>query len=556
MSEIKDLPPLEKVKVVSDGLRGTIAESLQDELTGAIREDDQALLKFHGMYQQDDRDRREERAQKKLERLYSFMIRLRLPGGFLSAEQWIALNDVAGANTTGVIKITTRQTIQLHGMLKSKIKPTIKAFNQAKLDSIATCGDINRNVTCSSLPAQSPIDEEIFSYAARISAFLKPKTRAYYEIWLDEEKILDKKVEEDPLYLKAYLPRKFKIGIGIPPNNDADVFINDLGLIAIIENKKLLGFNFAVGGGLAATHGNPETYARLGTVIGFVEAGEKTFKAIYEVVTVQRDFGNREDRKQARVKYTIDRMGVDKFREEVEKRTGFKFEKAKPFTFSERVDNYGWQQNYSGSWNYTIFVENGRVLDDEQIALKSALLEIAKTGKVSFRFTANQNLIISDVNAKDKEAINKILEQFKIIEHTDGASAIRKNAIACVALPTCPLALAESQRYLPSLLTKIESLLSKHHLENENIITRMTGCPNGCGRSPAAEIGFIGTALGKYNLQLGGDHEGYRLNHIYKESLGEAEILSELDGLFADFKNERKGNESFGDFTHRTKFAD
>jgi len=554
MSETKDLSPLEKVKIVSNGLRGTIAESLNDELTGAIREDDQALIKFHGMYQQDDRDRREERAEKKLERLFSFMIRLRLPGGFLTADQWIALHQIAGKNTTGVIKITTRQTVQLHGILKSKIKPTIKAFHLANLDSIATCGDINRNITSSSYPTELSVHEEISSYADKISTLLKPKTRAYYEIWLDEEKILDKKSEEDPLYLDAYLPRKFKIGIGIPPNNDTDVFINDLGLIAIIENNKLLGFNFAIGGGLASTHGNPETYARLGTVIGFVEAGEKTFKAIYEVLTVQRDFGNREDRKQARLKYTVDRIGVEKFKEEVEKRTGFTFEETKPFTFSERVDYYGWGKNPSGNWDYTIFIENGRVLDDEKIKLKSALFEVAKTGKASFRFTPNQNLIITDVKSKDKNAINKTLEKFNIIEHTNNASAIRKNSMACVALPTCPLALAESQRYLPSLITKIEELLAKYDLENENIITRMTGCPNGCGRSPAAEIGFIGTAMGRYNLHLGGDHEGYRLNKIYKESLDESEILSELDGLFADFKKNRNKKESFGDFTYRTKF--
>lgn len=554
MSEIKELSSLEKVKVVSNGLRGTIAESLNDQLTGAIREDDQALIKFHGMYQQDDRDRREERAAKKLERLFSFMIRLRLPGGFLTADQWLALHEIAGKNTTGVIKITTRQTVQLHGMLKSKIKPTIKAFHTAHLDSIATCGDINRNVTCSSYPSDSSVHEEISSYADKISSLLKPKTRAYYEIWLDQEKILDKKTEEDPLYLDAYLPRKFKIGIGIPPNNDADVFINDLGLIAIIENNKLLGFNFAVGGGLASTHGNPDTYARLGSLIGFAEAGEKTFKAIYEVLTVQRDFGNREDRKQARLKYTVDRMGVDNFRKEVEKRTGFEFEENKPFKFNERSDVYGWSKNASGNWDYTLFVENGRVLDEGELKLKSALLEIAKTGKVSFRFTVNQNLIITDVHTKDKSEINNILEKYKIIEHTDKTSAIRKNSIACVALPTCPLALAESQRYLPSLITKIEVLLKKHNLENENIITRMTGCPNGCGRSPAAEIGFIGTALNTYNLHLGGDHEGYRLNQLFKESLGEEEILSELDKVFGEFKNQRRENESFGDFTYRTKF--
>lgn len=547
------LPLLERVKVESDGLRGTIAESLNNELTGAMREEDTLLLKFHGMYQQDDRDRREERAKKKLERLYSFMIRLRMPGGILTSEQWIALNNIAGKDSTDELKVTTRQTIQLHGVLKSRLKPTHKIFNSIHLDTIAACGDDNRNVTCSPNPVQSPLHQEIFEYASKISNMLKPKTRAYYEIWLDEEKIVDKKQEEDPLYRDSYLPRKFKIGICIPPNNDIDVFGNDLGLIAIIENNKLVGFNFAVGGGLAFTIGNPDTYARLATEIGFVPAGEKTFKAIYEVVTVQRDNGDRVDRKQARLKYTVDKMGVDKFKEEVEKRMGFKFEKSKPYIFDKREDYFGWHQDAKGNWFYTIFVENGRVMDTEQVAIKSALLKIAQTGKVTFRCTVNQKVIVSDIKPTDKKEINDILEEFKIIAHTENASVIRKNSMACVALSTCPLALAESQRYLPSLLTKIESLLSKHHLDNENIITRMTGCPNGCGRSSVSEIGFIGTGLGKYNLNIGGDHEGYRLNRLYKESLNEPEILSTLDELFADFKNGRKKNESFGDFTYRTK---
>ncbi len=548
------LSPIEKIKTESDGLRGTITESLHDELTGAIREEDQALIKFHGMYQQDDRDRREERAEKKLDRLYTFMIRLRLPGGFLSADQWVAMHDIAGENSTGVIKITTRQTIQLHGLFKSKIKPTIKSFNAAKLDSIATCGDINRNVLCSAHPKQSVIHEEVFAYADKISNMLMPKTRAYYEIWLDEEKLLDKKDEEDALYQDRYMPRKFKIAICIPPNNDVDVFGNDIGLVTIIENNKLQGFNIAIGGGLSTTHGNPETYARLATVIGFVDSEEKTLKAIYEILTVQRDYGNRSDRKLARLKYTVDRLGIEWFKEEVEKRTGFAFEEARSYTFNSRGDYYGWEQNHKGLWYYTVFVENGRVLDDEKVALKTALLAVAKTRKVTFRFTANQNLIISDINEKDKEEINEILKLFKIVEHTNDASPIRKNAMACVALPTCPLALAEAQRYMPSLITKIESLLEKHELSNEEIIIRMTGCPNGCARSYIAEIGFVGTASGKYNLHLGGDNEGQRLNKIYKESLDEGAILNELDGLFTDFKIERNNNEKFGDYSFRKLF--
>jgi sulfite reductase (NADPH) hemoprotein beta-component len=555
MSDNKNLSPIEKIKQKSDGLRGTLQEGLQNEVTGAIADDDTALVKFHGMYMQDDRDRREERAEKKLERLFSFMLRLRVPGGFFTPEQWIATHHVAGENTTGVIKITTRQTIQLHGILRSRIKPTLKSFSQVHLDSIAACGDVNRNVTCAAHPSESELHAEVFAYAARLSSLLLPKTRAFYEIWLDEEKLTDKKDEEDPLYQDRYLPRKFKIGIAIPPNNDIDVFTNDLGLIAIIEKGKLTGFNVAIGGGLGMTHGNAETYPRLASVLGFVPADdEKLFKTIYEIVTIQRDYGNRSDRKLSRLKYTLDKYGIDWYKTELAKRTGFALEEAKPYVFTDRTDHYGWQQNHKGLWYYTPFIENGRILDDEKLALKSALLEIAQTGKANFRFTGNQNLIIADIQKKDKATIQQLLEKYKIIEHTETASAVRKNAIACVALPTCPLALAEAQRYLPDLIGKIETVLVKYELAAENIIIRMTGCPNGCGRPYAAEIGFVGTGAGHYNMHLAGDHEGTRLNKLYKENLDEAAILKELDLLFWLYKKERITGESFGDFALRQKY--
>jgi sulfite reductase (NADPH) hemoprotein beta-component len=554
MSE-PNLSSIEKVKQSSDSLRGTIREGLADEITGAISEDDKALVKFHGMYLQDDRDRREERAEKKLERLYSFMIRLRLPGGFLTADQWLATQDIAGEHSTGIIKITTRQTIQLHGLYKSHIKPTIQAFNEAKLHSIATCGDINRNVICSAHPKQSPLHKEVHDFAYKINDLLLPKTKAYYEIWLDEEKLADRKEEEDPLYQDRYLPRKFKIALAIPPNNDVDVFGNDLGLIAIVENKKLIGYNIAIGGGLSSTHGNPATYPRLATVIGFVSGEEKILKTIYEIVTIQRDYGNRSDRSLARLKYTVDKMGVEWFKTEIAARTGFPLEKAKKYEFTERKDFYGWFQNSDKLWYYTPFIENGRVTDDEKTALKSALYEIAETRKLNFRFTANQNVILSDINDYDKATIEKILKKYKIEEYTDSISSLRKNSMACVALNTCPLAFAEAQRYLPSLISKLEPLLKKYGLGQEDIILRMTGCPNGCARSYIAEIGFIGTALGKYNLQLGGDHAGMRLNKVYKESLDEAAILQELDILFSQFSKERISNESFGDFALRKKLV-
>ena len=555
MSIKKNLSAIEFIKQASDSLRGSIVKSLQDELSGAIREPDQALIKFHGMYQQDDRDRREERAEKKLENLYTFMIRLRLPGGFLAPGQWVALHHIAGEHSTGTIKITTRQTVQLHGLFKSHIKPTIQAFNVAGLDSIATCGDVNRNVTCTSNPAQSKVHAEIFAFADKISRHLKPKSRSYYEIWLDQEKISDKSIEEDSLYEDRYLPRKFKIGIAIPPNNDLDIFSNDLGLIAIIEKDKLVGFNIAIGGGLSSTHGNALTYARLGSVIGFVSGEENILAAIYAIIATQRDYGNRADRKLARLKYTVDTYGLDFFLEELHKRTGFALTPARPYSFTEREDYYGWLQDYAGTWHYTLFVENGRVNDENGLQIKSAMYEIAQTGKSTFRFTGNQNLIISDVSEVDKPQVNAILEGYSLLAHTKNTSLIRKNAMACVALPTCPLAFAEAQRYLPSLISKIEPLIVKYDLQNEAIITRMTGCPNGCARPNMAEIGFIGVSPGRYNLHLGADHAGERLNAVYRESLNEGEILAELDVLFKLFSKEKMKTESIGDFAQRKKLV-
>ncbi|MFS4473154.1 NADPH-dependent assimilatory sulfite reductase hemoprotein subunit [Chryseobacterium sp. T20] len=547
----ENLSPVEKIKTGSNGLRGTLKESLADNFTGAIREDDQTVIKFHGMYQQDDRDRREERVSKKLEWLYSYMIRLRLPGGFLTPEQWVGLNETAEDHSSGTIKVTTRQTIQLHGILKSHLRPTIQSFNLQHLDSIAACGDVNRNVTCTANPSESPLHKEAYELAGKISEMCLPKTKSYYDIWIDDELLVDRKAEEDPLYQNRYLPRKLKIGIAVPPNNDVDVFINDIALIAIIENDKIVGYNIAAGGGLGATHGNEATYARLASILGFVDTEEKVLKAVYEIITVQRDFGNRSDRKLSRLKYTIDKLSIDQYRAEVEKRTGFSFEPAREFKFEQRKDRYGWIQNHEGKWFYTVFVEHGRILNTSEYPLKSGLLKIAQTGKSNFRFTCNQNLILADIDEKDKPEIEHILKEHGISEYTNGASALRKNSVACVALNTCSLALAEAQRYLPSLVTKIEPILEKYGLLEEDITIRMTGCPNGCGRSPNAEIGFVGTAYGKYNLHIGGDRLGMRLNTKFKENIGEEEILTTLDELFGIYVQKRLAEETFGDFSYR-----
>ena len=545
--------PIEKIKKDSDGLRGTLKESLQDEHTGQIRENDQVLIKFHGMYMQDDRDRRDERAEKKLERAYSYMIRLRLPGGLLSAQQWIALHEVTEAYTSGVIKITTRQTVQLHGIVKHHVKPTIKDFDTVKLDSIAACGDVNRNVAVSAHPRFSPIHEEVFLYAEKISELLLPKTNAYYEVFLDKEKI-SPELEKDELYKDKYFPRKFKIAIAIPPYNDVDVFTNDVAIIAIIENNELIGFNVAAGGGMGTTHGNAATYPRLASMLGFVSKDD-LLTTVYAIATTQMDFGDRTDRKAARLKYTIDRMGVDVFKAEVEKRSELKFGDERSYELTIRNDEYGWHKNHDGLYYYTAFVETGRVYDGDDVQFKKAFYEIAKTGKAQFRFTCNQNIIVSDIKAEDKNEIENILQQYGVIKITEAASPVRRNAVACVAFNTCPLALAEAQRYLPSLITKIENILDKHKLSNEDLSVRMTGCPNGCGRPFAAEIGFVGTAYGRYNMLLAGDNLGKRLNKPFKENIDETEILESLDVLLEDFSINKNSNEPFGDYILRKEIV-
>jgi sulfite reductase (NADPH) hemoprotein beta-component len=542
------LSAVEKIKTASDGLRGTLNQSLEDNYTGNLRPDDQVLVKFHGMYVQDDRDRRAERAEKKLDKLYSFMIRLRIPGGAITARQWTALHEISGQYGTGTLKITTRQTVQLHGLLKHQLRPTIQAFNIAKLDSIAACGDVNRNVIVSSHPQLSPLHEKVYVYADKISQMLLPKTQAYYEVFIDGEKIYERSAEADPLYQDRYLPRKFKIGIAIPPSNDVDVYTNDIGLIAIIENNELKGFNILAGGGMATTHGNPNTYSRLGSVLGFTDNEEDTLKAVYEILTIQRDFGNREDRKFSRLKYTIDKLTVEGFKQELENRIGFKLQNARPYTFTERSDRYGWLQGHEGKWYYTLFVEHG-VIKPVQ---KKFLAELALLNISNFIFTANQNLMLGEIRPEDKDVVTGLLTKHEIETQTSG---LRKNSMACVALPTCPLALAEAQRYLPELVSKLEPLLEKHNLLNDDIVIRMTGCPNGCGRPYVAEIGFVGTAPGQYNLMVGGDRFGERLNKLYKEKLDEAQILAETDVLFGLYANDRLPGETFGDYTYRTYFS-
>ncbi|MGY3751398.1 assimilatory sulfite reductase (NADPH) hemoprotein subunit [Staphylococcus haemolyticus] len=546
----KKLDALEYLKDESNYLRGTIEQGLADPLTGAISDDDTKLLKFHGSYQQDDRDLRDERRKQKLEPAYSFMIRVRLPGGTATPEQWLAMDDISNNYANQTLKLTTRQTFQFHGILKRNLKTSMKKINESVLDTIAACGDVNRNTMCNPNPYQSHIHKEINNYATKISDHLLPKTNAYHEIWLDGEKVLDSSEEIEPMYGKKYLPRKFKIGIALPPSNDIDVYSQDIGLIGIVEDETLVGFNVTVGGGMGMTHGNTDTYPQVGRLAGFVPK-EQVVDVCEKILTIQRDYGNRENRKNARFKYTVDRLGVDKVVEELNTRLGWEIEEPRDFEFEHNGDRLGWIEGDKGVWNYTLFIQNGRVKDTEDYQLKTALRKIAETHTGDFRLSPNQNLIIANVTPEKKEEIQSLIDQYGL---TDGKNytGLRRNSMACVAFSTCGLAMAESERYLPSLISKIEDLLDEAGVDDEEITIRMTGCPNGCARPALAEIAFIGKAPGKYNMYLGGGFKGERLNKLYKENIGEQEILESLRPILMDYGKERLEGEHFGDFVIRS----
>ena len=543
---------VEDIKQQSARLRGTLLESLANPVTGALAEDDQTLIKYHGSYQQDDRDLRDERRRQKLEPDYSFMIRTRTPGGVVTPEQWLRLDAIATTYAERGLRITTRQAFQFHGVIKTRLKPTMQAINAALIDTLAACGDVNRNVVVAANPLLSPLHATVHAQAAALSERLLPNTRAYYEIWLDEEKVAGSGEETEPVYGEAYLPRKFKIAFAVPPTNDADVFANDLGFIAIVDsNGELAGYNVAVGGGMGATHGDPETYPRLANVIGFV-APERLFDVAIAVITAQRDFGNRAVRKRARLKYTIDDRGLDWFKDEVERRAGFPLGLARPFSFDHNGDRFGWSEGHDGRWHLTLRIPAGRIVDNDEVKHLSGLREIARIHEGAapeghFRLTPNQNLVIAGVPAGQRERIDALVREYALDTHAR-ASGLRLNALACVALPTCGLAMAEAERYLPDLLDKTDVLLDKHGLRDEPIHLRISGCPNGCSRPYLGEIALVGKAPGRYNLMLGADHRGQRLNALHRENIDEAAIIKELDALFARFAHERITNQHFGDF--------
>lgn len=545
----KKLSANEGIKENSDFLRGTISESLLDDSTGSIPASDAQLTKFHGTYLQDDRDKRMSLIKEKKEKAFSFMIRVRVPGGVCTPKQWIGIDDLSDKFADGTLKLTTRQAFQLHGILKRNLKQTMKEINDTLLDTLAACGDVNRNVMSPANPFESKLHGQALDIAQQIHDHLTPQTSAYAEIWLDGEKTAIGESEVEPIYGKTYLPRKFKIAVALPPRNDVDVFSNCLGFVGIADGEKIIGYNVLVGGGLGMTHGKTATFPRLADVIGFCKP-EQVVQVSEEVVKIQRDHGDRSDRRHARLKYTIEDRGVEWFKEELNKRLGWNLEPTKDFYFESTTDRYGWNEDSDGHWTYGLFVEGGRL----RAKAKEAVRLIAEKIDCEFRLTANQNLVIARVSPESKLEIDQIFKEYEVTDSLS-LSALRLNSIACTALPTCSLALAESERYLPGLIDELDGIIGELGLRDESIAIRSTGCPNGCGRPYLGEIGLVGKAPGKYNLYLGAGLDGMRLNKLYRPAIPHEEIISELRPVLEDFSKHRLESETFGDFCIRKEYV-
>jgi sulfite reductase (NADPH) hemoprotein beta-component len=540
----------EGIKDRSNYLRGGIAEGLEHQITGALDEDDTQLTKFHGIYQQDDRDLRAERGRKKLEKAFSFMARVRIPGGVVTPAQWLALDAVADRHANGQLRLTTRQAVQFHGIIKSNLKGAIAAINASLLDTLAACGDVNRNVMCEANPYRSAAHAQVQDLAARLSAHLTPATRAYHEIWLDGDQVVTTEPQAsdaEPIYGKQYLPRKFKIAVAIPPGNDVDILANDLGFVAILEQGRIVGYDVTVGGGMGMTHGEPETFPRLAEPLGFCTPDQAV--AVAEaVVKAQRDHGNRVERKLARLKYTIERMGLAGFHDAVAAHLGAHLPPARGFTFDSTGDRYGWVTGEDGTSHLTLYIQAGRIADIGAHRLRTALRELARVHRGDFRLTGNQNLVIAQVKPTERATVDAVLAAHGI-HHAQGG--LRLSALSCVALPTCGLALAEAERFLPDLLSMLEPVLGRVGLRDEPIVLRMTGCPNGCARPYMAEIGLVGRGPGRYHLYLGAAFEGTRLNKLYKMDVDVPGILVALTPLFEQFAVQREAGEHFGDWCIR-----
>ena len=538
----------EDIKAAIPTLAGTLAATLTNPAADHFSDDDNQFLKFHGSYQQDDRDLR------KTGKKYIMMVRGRIPGGVMTAQQWRVFDLLATSYANNTLRITTRQSIQFHGILKSGLRAVVQGINNSLLSTLAACGDVNRNVLAPPMPAFTKAREEVYADAYRVAMALAPQTKAYHAIWIDGVQLDLEKPENknfvDPLYGKTYLPRKFKIAFAIPPLNDTDIFTNCLGFIAVVENDKVVGYNLTVGGGMGRSHGNEVTYPRLADVIGFFTP-EKIIDVAKAVLTIHRDFGDRTDRKHARLKYVVAERGVDFIRNEVNQRAGITLAPAKPYKFTSINDLYGWHKAVDGTWFLGLFVETGRVKDVPGFRMKAALRQVAdKFANIEFRLSANQNVFLAKVSDADKAGIDAILAA-NGVKTENQTTVLHAAAMACPALPTCGLALAESERMLPGLLDRFEKLLDETGLGGEEIIIRSTGCPNGCARPYMAEIAFVGKAPGRYQIWLGGDQAGLRLNRIWKDVIKEADLETEFRPVLTRFATERNAGERFGDWCDR-----
>ena len=538
----------EDIKAAIPTLAGTLAATLTNPAADHFSDDDNQFLKFHGSYQQDDRDLR------KTGKKYIMMVRGRIPGGVMTAQQWRVFDLLATSYANNTLRITTRQSIQFHGVLKSGLRAVVQGINNSLLSTLAACGDVNRNVLAPPMPAFTKAREEVYADAYRVAMALAPQTKAYHAIWIDGVQLDLEKPENknfvDPLYGKTYLPRKFKIAFAIPPLNDTDIFTNCLGFIAVVENDKVVGYNLTVGGGMGRSHGNEVTYPRLADVIGFFTP-EKIIDVAKAVLTIHRDFGDRTDRKHARLKYVVAERGVDFIRNEVNQRAGITLAPAKPYKFTSINDLYGWHKAVDGTWFLGLFVETGRVKDVPGFTMKAALRQVAdKFANIEFRLSANQNVFLAKVSDADKAGIDAILAA-NGVKTENQTTVLHAAAMACPALPTCGLALAESERMLPGLLDRFEKLLDETGLGGEEIIIRSTGCPNGCARPYMAEIAFVGKAPGRYQIWLGGDQAGLRLNRIWKDVIKEADLETEFRPVLTRFATERNAGERFGDWCDR-----
>lgn len=539
---------VEIFKTESQGLRGTIDSALNDPNVASLSKSDLILLKFHGSYEQDDRDLRQSRRAEGLDKAYSYMIRITIPGGRLTASQYLDLDRMCDQYANGTIRLTTRQAVQFHGVLKGDLRDTIKQINQALMTTLAACGDVCRNVTATAAPIENPIYQQLRKTVYDIAVDLRPATKAYFEIWIDGEKQVTTE-QEEPFYGSTYLPKKFKVGVTIQGDNQIDVFSYDSGLIGIVENNELIGYNVVAGGGLGMSHGRANTFAQIASQIGFVSVADGV-AAIRILASIYRDFGNRSDRKQARLKYLVDTMGLENFRQEFQRRADFELRPWREIPPFEIQDWLGLHNQENGKWFYGVFVENGRIKDEGDWKMKTAFREIMQQLNCPCTITAQQSLIFHDLTREQVDQLEFILQKYGIPLVSELSNA-KRYAMACPALPTCGLAVAESERIAPDVVEAFEKKLTELNLDDAKLTIRMTGCPNGCARPYTADIALVGRRPGVYHLFVGGRLAGDRMADLYAADIKIEEAVEVMTPLLADYANRRMPDEGLGDFYQR-----